>query len=150
MLHIPFATASDIMQTDLASLHVEAPIQEAIQLFEDYHISGAAVVDGAGEPVGVISETDILRRDIEAERRRRDGRSSETDEEVYRALEPETVGAYMTSRIVAVEPDASFQDICGLLADESIHRVFVVEDRRLKGIITTTDIVRLVAASAKI
>ncbi len=161
MLHIPYATARDFMQKDMVLLQADAPIQEAIDLFEDYHISGAAVVDGAGEPVGVISETDILRRDSvrgrgpSAPPKSRisvdlDQEDEEIDESIYENLNSDTVGDYMTTRLVAVEPDAAFQDICALLSDESIHRVFVVENKKIVGIITTTDIVKRIAQVTRI
>jgi len=57
----------------------------------------------------------------------------------------ELVGDWMTNEVVAVPPDASLETVCRVMTDRRIHRVFVTEERRLIGVISSFDVVRHVA-----
>ncbi|MFM8408775.1 MAG: CBS domain-containing protein [Alphaproteobacteria bacterium] len=53
----------------------------------------------------------------------------------------------MTTSLIVVPPDHSVRDIArGLLAG-GVHRVLVTEGRRLLGLVTTLDLVRVAAES---
>jgi CBS domain-containing protein len=60
-------------------------------------------------------------------------------------LEEHTVGEIMTRRIVALPPDSDVREASRLMSERRIHRVLVVRDERLEGIVTTMDVVRAVA-----
>ena len=51
----------------------------------------------------------------------------------------------MIRDFVAVAPDAAVEKIARTLVDRGIHRVLVVEGGRLLGIVSSLDLVRLVA-----
>lgn len=51
----------DLMQTDLVTVSPDATVRSLTRLLSDHQISGAPVVDHAGQVVGVVSATDILR-----------------------------------------------------------------------------------------
>src|SRR5262249_58958560 len=53
-------TARDIMTEKLVLLEETDTIQRAANLFRDQHISGAPVINAAGEPIGLLSVTDIV------------------------------------------------------------------------------------------
>lgn len=53
---------TSIMKTDVYSLSREATVEEAMRLFVEKNISAAPIVDESGEPVGFISDGDILKR----------------------------------------------------------------------------------------
>lgn len=54
-------TARDVMQTSVLTVSPESPLLAVQQLFLEEGIGGAPVVDEAGQVVGVISTTDLLR-----------------------------------------------------------------------------------------
>ena len=161
--------ALDVMQREVATLDAAAPIREAIETLEDLDITGAPVLDGEGKLVGMLTSRDVAR----AEHVRR-GRlepepgefamSEPTDEEPEPGASEdvfydkddfspsvrgsETVGDWMNRKLVVVGPDASLKDVCRAMLSEHIHRVVVADDGRLKGVITSFDVVRLVAESA--
>jgi CBS domain-containing protein len=60
-------------------------------------------------------------------------------------LAEHTVGEVMTRSVVALSPDASVQEAAELMVKRGIHRVLVLRDDELVGIVTTTDVVRAVA-----
>ena len=61
----------------------------------------------------------------------------------------ETVGDWMTPRVISVSPDEPIDGVCKLMADEGIHRVMVVHRSEIKGVISSLDIVRFLARGAK-
>jgi CBS domain-containing protein len=163
--------ASDLMSTDLVCLGVSTPIREAVETLEEYKISGAPVLNEAEELVGVLSASDIVKTEhLEDSRIASGARESHyyavdpledsgdfddaaavfsRDEYSDEVLGRETVGDWMTDKVISVPPDATLRDVCRLMARERIHRVFVVEGRRLRGVISTFDIVSFLSGNAE-
>lgn len=56
-----------------------------------------------------------------------------------------TVRDIMTSGLVTVPPDQPVRDVTQTLAARQMHRVLVTEGRRLAGLVTTFDLVRVIA-----
>jgi CBS domain-containing protein len=86
------------------------------------------VVDAEGNLLGVISETDMIRKTTS-----------------IGAWSPTTAGQIMTRNAVAVAPSETLQRVCELMYNRRIHRVVVAEGRKISGIITTMDILRAIA-----
>ncbi len=167
MNEIDIIRAEDLMQTEVITLQVGAPISEAVQTFEECGIKGAPVVDVAGNPVGVITASDIartghLQEDRITERRgdyylidaadelgvdgsRRSeeflGKDGYSDE----ITGVETIGDWMTSHVISVAPEATIGDVCRTMSTEGIHRVMVIRSSKILGVISSLDIVRHVA-----
>lgn len=159
--------ARDIMKSNVFRLEPTTTIEEAVTAFAEMHISGAPVVDRSGRLVGVLSAFDIARpenmRDGLLQPRRGDFSMGEAspdddgsyDEDVVFSMEdysPDvlrsgTVADLMTSEVISVPSDATLKQMCTLLVKEHIHRVMVVDDHKLVGIVTSLDIVRAVGAA---
>ena len=159
--------ARDLMKTKVISLVSTAPVREAIETFEEYHISGAPVTNEGGKLVGVLSAFDIAKSEHLREGRLATERGEyyfsnplgeEFEEPDWREVEfygrddyddtmlgRETVGDWMTPNVISTDPDASMKDVCETMRTEGIHRLLVMEDERLVGIISTYDIVRYLA-----
>src|SRR5436309_10077562 len=58
-------TAADLMSPNPLSLREDVTLKEAIAFLVDRSISGAAVIDEAGRPVGVLTQSDVLVHDRE-------------------------------------------------------------------------------------
>ncbi len=159
--------ARDVMQTDVVTLPADAPISEAIRTLEEYHITGAPVVDAVGRAIGVLSVADIARGDhIQAGRLASDRHEYYLanpleeelddmrfgDEEIFakddysgEVAGEQRVEDWMTPRVISVDPDSSLKVVCEIMAKESIHRVLVTEEDNVLGILSTFDIVRYLA-----
>jgi CBS domain-containing protein len=151
--------ARDLMQTEVVQLSIDTPVEEAVATFEEYNIRGAPVVDSTGRLVGVFSAHDLTRTEhvhggrLSVERdeyylaNRDDDEGPDLDPEGYSPgiLGRETVGDWMRPGVISVGPDASLKEICRVMVKESIHRVLVTQNDRLKGLISTFDIVRYLA-----
>jgi CBS domain-containing protein len=125
----------ELMQKDVKTVSVDAAVNDAVVTLTDSHISALPVVDGLGRMVGVISSTDILTSEAEAE-----------DAIAREALfEGTMVREIMTSHPLTVSPDEDVREAAQQMLYADIHRLFVTSGDRVVGVISTTDIVRAVA-----
>lgn len=124
--------ARDVMVKDVITVSEKTPLKEVTKLFGDKHITGAPVVNEAGDLVGVISESDIIRKTTS-----------------IGAWSPKLAGQIMTKPAVTVAPGETLQRVCELMFNRHIHRVVVAEDKVISGIITTMDILRAIANQGK-
>lgn len=158
----------ELMRTEVLTLRPDDSLHAAAEQLEDARVSGAPVVDAAGNLLGVLTLTDIARSEhVSADegvvtRRMRqpapyDDLEAEggEDEELFPTDDYETgvlgklrVADWMTPHVVHVEPEASVAAAARVMLDEAIHRVFVVDGQRLLGVVSTEDFVRLLAAPA--
>lgn len=123
--------ASDVMIKDVLTVPESTPLKEVAKLFGEKRITGAPVVNAQGELLGVISETDIIRKSNS-----------------IGAWSPSTAGQIMTRPAVTVAPDDPLQKVCELMYERRIHRVVVAEAQKICGIISTMDILRAIATKA--
>ncbi len=123
--------ASDVMVKDVISVNESTPIKEVARLFSEKKITGAPVVNAQGDLVGVISETDIIRKTTS-----------------IGAWSPSLAGQIMTKPVVTVSPNDTLQRVSELMYNRRIHRVVVAEGREIVGIISTMDILRAIATQA--
>jgi CBS domain-containing protein len=126
---------SDLMQGDVRTVPPDAVVQDAAALLADSHISALPVVDGIGRMVGVISRTDILASEEEAE----DKAARQT------LFEGTFVRDLMTSPALTIAPEVDVKEAAQQMLYTGVHRLFVTTDDRVVGVISTTDIVRAVA-----
>ena len=150
--------ARDVMTADLLTFNDDTPTPEAIATLQDYGISGAPVLNSYRECVGVFARADIIQHGAEmnAGEAPRPGdffsgdRDADFTEYIPKddydevLLGRETVGEWMNPNIEAVGPGESLAEVARLMAEKSLHRVLVMEGKKLLGIITALDIVRVV------
>ena len=154
------ALARDVMQTHVVTVEPELPLIDVHRLFVEEEITGAPVADETGRLVGVISSTDLLRA-IEEEHESATSephyfrewlefsgpdwtRSSPDFQDRLASL---TVADAMTRGGITVSPDAPIAEVAGLMRRHRVHRVLVVEDGLLVGILTTFDLIGLLEKS---
>jgi len=150
--------ARDMMRTDTITLSPELPLVEAQRVLVEEGISGAPVVDEAGQVVGVVSASDLLRAVSEEHDTGMTQTSyfrdtlpfsvsdgSQDVEDFQDRLEKLTMSDAMTKDIVSVPPGASLREVAATLRNHRVHRVLVVEGTRLLGIISSFDFVELFA-----
>ena len=114
----------DIMSTDLVTVTRGQSLQETVTRMLDDRVGSAIVVSGP-EPVGIVTETDVLAVGTTYER----------------PFEEIPVTRAMSGNPVTTEPDTSLETAMGILHDYGIKKLPVVEDGGLVGIVTLTDFV---------
>jgi CBS domain-containing protein len=120
-------TAADLMRTDPVSVPADAPVEEVVRLFADRGISAAPVIDPAGRPVGVVSQSDII-----AHQRER-GRAGDGTAARVRDI--------MTPALFSVTPETAAAQVIEQLRAMNVNHLFVVDRGGvLLGVIGTRDI----------
>jgi CBS-domain-containing membrane protein len=132
-----FMRVSELMETDVQGVSVETPLSDVFVTLADSRVSALPVLDGAGRLVGVISRTDILAAEEEAEGEA--ARETRFQDTLARDL--------MTSPALTIGPDATVRDAAQQMLSAGVHRLFVTNQQQPLGVISVTDIVRAVAAS---
>ena len=101
----------------------DEPIQAAVNLMEQYHISGVPIVDANGTLVGILTNRDIR---------------FETD---YTKL----ISSRMTSKDLVTAPEGTtLEQAQAILADHRIEKLPIVDaEGKLKGLITIKDLLKV-------
>lgn len=150
--------ASDLMTSDVLTVKAEMTVSELASFLSDHEITGAPVEDDEGQLVGVVSVVDVARADSEEAGRRTGRESVEADSYVHdwdrtladgeiqvRHLRNDrvTVEDIMNPTVHSVESEATVPEIATKMLNLHLHRLLVVEDGRLAGIISTSDLIGL-------
>jgi len=144
--------AANIMTRDVAAVHPETPLLDAVKLMARRRISGLPVVDAGGAVVGVLTEGDLLRwREGYTEKQARWLDMLAEGQEMAPAFleairdQHNRVKNAMSAGAITVTEDVSAREIAALMTKRNIKRVPVVRDRKLVGIIARSDLVRAFA-----
>ena len=144
-------TAKDVMKTDVIIANREDIIVDVAKLLIKEKIGGMPVVDDNNKVVGIISETDILKKEKYIEPPKiinilegllflDDLKQMEQDMKRIAAYKVKDI---MSTEIVKVYEDDIFDDVANVMIKKSINRVPVVDaTNTLKGIICRYDIIR--------
>ncbi|MGH2357078.1 MAG: CBS domain-containing protein [Candidatus Limnocylindria bacterium] len=129
-------TVGELMTYDPILVREDEPLTHAAGLIEQHRIHGLPVVDETGSLVGVVSQTDMLR--------------ARTTEHLWSAWRGLKVRHLMTAPALTIETDATVEQAAARMEQNQVHRLVVVEAGRPApiGIISTSDIVRAMAAQA--
>ena len=131
-------TVRDLMTTEVITIEPDALVARAVELLADGHVSGLAVVDQHARLIGVISTSDIV--NAEAETAPEAGRD--------RLGSAPTVRDIMTCKALSVKPDLELREAALQMDYADVHRLFVMENDRLIGVISRSDINRAFASGA--
>lgn len=140
VLALAAQSARELMTREPMAICDAATVAEAIALFTDKGFSAMPVVDGSGKPVGVVSRGDLLAHDREwlAHLRNRGSVTSAAGEPADTAR----VRDVMTPIVFSVAPATPSQRVIQDMVANSVNRLFVVENGRIVGVITTLDVLR--------
>lgn len=124
---------SKIMSTNLITVNHTNNLVEAEKLFNENSIRHIPVVTGE-DIIGMLSLTDLLRVSfVDAY----GGDESNVDTAVYNMLSIEQV---MVKNLVSVSSTQTIKEVAEILAKNEFHALPVVDNNKLVGIVTTTDL----------
>jgi len=147
---------SAVMSSPVLSVRRDTPLQEAVQLMSEHHISGLPVLGEQGELVGELTEQDLMVREsgfdagpyvmlLDAVIYLRN--PLQWDRQVHQVL-GSTVADVMGSQPHACEATTQLPAAAKQLHDRSTQRLFVLDaERRPLGVLTRGDVVRALAAA---
>jgi predicted transcriptional regulator len=142
----------DVMNPDIMTVADDMTTDELARYLTEREISGAPVVDSQGCVVGVVSMTDIGRHLAEpsefASSRRSEFYDLGGDSTLeQRFLEEGAVAVrdVMTPVVHHVPANAAIAEAARIMVEQHIHRLVVTQGREPVGIITSMDLLRVVA-----
>ena len=144
-------TARDIMETPVLSVSPQDPIDAVQRFFFDEGIHGAPVIDDERRVLGVISTTDLLRAVTDRSDSERphvdyasDGTEEESKESIVSIAGEILVEHFMTEGVVSVDESAPVAEIVETFREYRVHRIFVLSDGLLEGVISSIDLLSLI------
>lgn len=139
--------ASGIMTRDVISVGPETPVREIATMMLERRISGLPVVDGERRVLGIVSEGDLIRRpEIETDHPAKGWLSLFlSDEERSRDFvksHGRVAREVMTKPATCVAPETPLDEVVRLMERHRVKRLPVVENGKLAGLVTRTDLLR--------
>ncbi|MFS0576454.1 CBS domain-containing protein [Sporosarcina sp. 179-K 3D1 HS] len=119
----PAISAREIMTHPVKTLSPDTTIEEAGQLMYRYGHSGYPIV-ADGRLVGLITRRDL-------------------DKGNHHGLGHAPVKGYMTTNVITINPSTTAEQIQELVIEHNIGRLPVVEDGKMIGIVTRTNIIEM-------
>ncbi len=120
-------TAEQVMTCDPICVLPTATLPELVEIFHDRHFRHLLVTDKDGKLRGVISDRDVLRMM---------GPGTAYKE----VLEGILAGEIMSTDLVTIGPGTTVTEVIASMIDHGISCLPVVEQGRLLGILTNTDL----------
>ncbi|MBI3732359.1 MAG: CBS domain-containing protein, partial [Chloroflexi bacterium] len=120
----PLLTAGQIMSRSVRTLAPEMPIREAEALFKRYGHEGFPVVNGQDELLGILTRREV-------------------DRAMHHQLGDMPIASYMHKGAIAVDRGEAVEQVRKTMIERGLGQVPVVQDGRLVGIVTRTDLIKM-------
>ena len=149
-------TLADILTAPVKTVRKDWPLDRLATFLIDNHVSGAPVTTASGEVVGVVSMTDIVRHgsvpataeDTDVAHEYYSGGHTIAEHELHgfqvERDDAVTAGDLMTSMLFDLPESATVQQAADMMVRGGIHRVLVTADRKLVGIVTAHDLLKVI------
>jgi PAS domain S-box-containing protein len=115
----------DVMNSQVSTISPDERVASAAKMMSDKRISCLVITD-SGNVAGIITETDVLRR------------VGNKSNDLYRIK----LSQIMSSPVESASPDLSILQASKIMGRKHIKRLPIIENGKLVGIVTQTDLVR--------
>lgn len=153
-------TARDIMSSPVITTRSHVTVSDFIAVLIEHGITGLPVVDDDNRLAGIVTRTDLLvfelKRELSSlyeksiegiftEYRKNDSWTSFSDmiDTFNRTI---TVNDLMTVNVITASEDTPVNEICRTMKDRKINHVIITDGKEIRGIVTSRDIISLVAS----
>jgi acetoin utilization protein AcuB len=126
----------DRMSHPVVTIPPDMPVVDALNLMRVEHIRRTPVVDEKGKLVGIVSDKDLLNASPSAA-------TTLSVWEINYLLSKITVKDVMTKDVVTITEDTPIEEAARIMADNKIGGLPVVRDGKVVGIITETDLFKI-------
>ena len=126
--------ARDLMCTPAVVIREDDAVAHLCDVMQEAHVNGLPVVDENGEIVGIVTEEDVLY-----------GSMGEAGGPAPANVDSVLVRDIMTSPAVCATEDTDVVEICRMMWTMRIHRIPIVRDGHVTGIVSAMDLVRAIA-----
>ena len=115
----------DIMTRDVKTIPPEITVAEAARLLTEFHIDSLIVLSD-DNPIGIITGGDIIKKVV--------GKSRDATRV--------KVAEVMSKPLTTISPGENVEKAASLMVKEGIKKLPVLQDDRIVGILTTSDIAK--------
>lgn len=146
----------DIMSKHVVAVNPSDSLHEALDLICENRVSALPVVDGRGHCVGILTTSDLIELTHELDDELQNlGRVNESKpqwlvEQLTKALGSERVSEQMTPDVASVHSETTVPEAAAVMLRNRIHHLPVVDENNcLRGIVSTMDILGVVAGDGR-
>jgi len=144
----------EIMSSPAITVTPETTIQEVARIMGEHHISGVPVIDADGRLLGTVTEVNLIARNAPLKQPRYLAVLSavipvglddyyEYKQQLRQALAT-NARQLMNSDVRTVEPSTTVEEALEIMLHPEHTMLPVLENDRLVGVVTRTDLVRLI------
>lgn len=123
------------MSRPVITISPEAPINDVLAMFRKEHISRAPVVKD-GKLVGIVTENDLIHASPSA-------LTTLSVWEMHYLISKIKIKDIMTKKVITVDRNTPIEEAARIMADKQIGGLPVMEDKKVVGLITETDLFKL-------
>ena len=116
---------SSLMEKHVTVVDIDDTVDRVKEILDSHKLSCVPVVDSKGNCFGVISATDLVHF-----------HTMRKNQKAERAWE------VCTHKVIEVSPDISVKEAAELMVKNKIHHLVVTENKSIKGIVSSIDLVR--------
>jgi len=113
-----------------------ASIDDGLHLMRERKVHRLPILDSAGRLVGIVSDSDLLHASPSAA-------TSLSVFELHYLLSKLTIKSVMSSPVISVGPSTPLEEAARVMVDNQIGGVTVVDGGKLVGIVTESDILKI-------
>jgi CBS domain-containing protein len=147
--------ARDVMTRNVVSVTPDTPVREIASLLVKRRIGAVPVIDSSGAPIGIVSESDLIRPDRGAREGWRrswleilaEGESFAPEFLAWFHSQNNSARAVMSAPVITANQETNLREVAEILTMHRIKRVPVVTDGRIVGIVSCADLVRALSVS---
>jgi len=140
--------ASDIMTTEVIAVKKETTLKELAKLLYENHINGVPVVDDEGKLIGIICESDLIRKDrklhIPTVVALFDGvfylESPWKMKKEIQSINATTVEELYIKNVITVDEKTPIDEIATIMTRKKAYTLPVMDGDRIVGIIGKADL----------
>jgi acetoin utilization protein AcuB len=125
-----------IMNTYLMTVPPDTNLQKAKEIIDEKRINHLLVVDKTGNLIGIVSDRDVKQSSASPA-------TALSVHELNYLLTQLTVEPIMAKKIITISPGTTIERAALIMQKNRINALPVIEDEKLVGIITSTDVMRV-------
>ena len=138
-------TVADVMTTRVHVASPLTPFKHLVRLIEENRISGVPIVDQQGQPVGIVSEADLL---LKARRKELDTARDSLHLRSHGRERGKAAGSIaaeiMTAPPITISSGTSLAEAARFMQERNVRRLIVVDDRgKIAGIVSRSDLLQV-------
>ncbi len=115
----------DVMISNVATLDASSMIKDAAKLMDEKNI-GCIIITQNDLPIGILTERDFVKRIASKEKPL-----------------TSTLKEVMSSPLISIDPDETVWEAAEQMKVNNIHKLPVIKENEISGIITTSDLVEI-------